>query len=134
MINQLRFIVIDDDPFNNKICKLFLRKYFGDVAVETFTEPETALSYLANNHTPSVEPSIVLLDINMPTMTGWEFLDEYDLLDVTIKNSLKLYILSSSVDERDKERATQNKNVEDYLIKPLTTDVAAKFINNRPNI
>lgn len=128
MTNQPNFIVIDDDPFNNKICTLFLRKYFGDVAVQTFTEPEAAIHYLAG-HTNGPEPSIVLLDINMPTMTGWEFLDEYEYLDASVKNSLRVYILSSSVDERDKERAAQNKNVVDYLIKPLTADVVTKFLN-----
>lgn len=129
MTNELDFIVIDDDPFNNKICTLFLRKYFGDIAVKTFTEPEAALSFLAG-HKPGTKPSIVLLDINMPTMSGWEFLDEYEHVDSTIKNSLKIYILSSSVDERDKERAEQNKNVVDYLIKPLTTDAVAKLLKN----
>ncbi|MDL5048944.1 response regulator [Oscillatoria amoena NRMC-F 0135] len=130
MSYQPNFIVIDDDPFNNKICKLFLQKFIGDVAVETFTEPEVAINYLANYTPPDTEPSIVLLDINMPTMTGWEFLDEYDHLDASVKNSLKVYILSSSVDERDKERAAQNKNVVDYLIKPLTADVVGKLLNN----
>lgn len=129
MTNELDFIVIDDDPFNNKICTLFLRKYFGDIEVKTFTEPEAALSFLAG-HTPGTKQSIVLLDINMPTMSGWEFLDEYEHVDSTIKNSLKIYILSSSVDERDKERAKQNKNVVGYLIKPLTTDAVAKLLKN----
>ena len=53
-------------------------------------------------------------------MSGWEFLEMFDNLSFDIKERVKICILSSSIDERDKERSYTNKNVVDFLVKPLT--------------
>jgi response regulator RpfG family c-di-GMP phosphodiesterase len=56
----------------------------------------------------------------MPEMNAWAFLDEFDKLDELTKSRIRIYILSSSVDRSDMDRARANKHVEYYLIKPLT--------------
>jgi CheY-like chemotaxis protein len=71
--------------------------------------------------------SIILLDLNMPIMSGWEFLERFEELDEIIKKQVKIYILSSSVDPRDKERAGKNKDVEDYIVKPLTKEIVLEI-------
>ena len=66
--------------------------------------------------------SLVVLDISMPVMDAWEFLEQFEKLDAHIKNRVKIHILSSSVNKQDMARAQSNKNVEYYLIKPLTKE------------
>jgi len=58
----------------------------------------------------------------MPVMMGWEFLDEFKKLSSGIQNHFKIYILSSSVDERDKERAAREPLVEGFISKPISKD------------
>jgi response regulator RpfG family c-di-GMP phosphodiesterase len=122
MKSPSQFILIDDDPMNNLICKLTIEMTLGQTDVKAFVNPESGLEYIqsyfsdANNDTSA----LVLLDINMPIMSGWEFLEMFDNLSFEVKDRVKICILSSSIDERDKERSYANKNVLDFLVKPLT--------------
>ena len=119
-----RFIVIDDDEFNNKICTVTLEKIDKEANIKTFLSPVEGFAHIVTEYsrTDNNENAVLFLDINMPVMNGWEFLDRFDELDASIKNRLKIYILSSSVDKRDIEKAKANKNVVHYLIKPLTKE------------
>jgi CheY-like chemotaxis protein len=58
----------------------------------------------------------------MPIWSGWDFVEHFDKLDENIKNRFKIYMLSSSIDNNDKQRAMDNKNVVDYIEKPLTKE------------
>ena len=119
-----RFIVIDDDEFNNKICTVTLEKIDKHADVKTFLSPVEGFAHLVNEYSRQDhnESAVLFLDINMPLMNGWEFLERFEQLDPAIKNRVKIYILSSSVDKRDIEKAKANKNVVHYLIKPLTKE------------
>ena len=127
MDKSTRFIVIDDDALNNKICRACIEKLYKDAPVATFTDPKLGFEHLeveysSNSHE---DTAILFLDINMPVMNGWEFLELFEKLEEKIKNRIKIYILSSSVDKRDMEKAQANKNVVYYLIKPLTKETIA---------
>ncbi len=119
-----RFIVIDDDEFNNKICTVTLEKIAKDANIKTFLSPVEGFSHLSTEYsrTDHDANAVLFLDINMPVMNGWEFLERFEELDPAIKKRVKIYILSSSVDKRDIEKAKANKNVMHYLIKPLTKE------------
>ena len=127
MDKSSRFIVIDDDALNNKICRVCIEKIYIGANVTTFTDPKEGFNHMVSEYssTGHTDNAILFLDINMPTMTGWEFLDLFDGLDDSIKRRVKIYILSSSVDKRDMEKAKTNKNVVYYLIKPLTKETIA---------
>lgn len=127
MEKSTRFIVIDDDALNNKICRACIEKIFKDAPVATFTDPKLGFEHIEAEYSTAYHDDIgiLFLDINMPTMTGWEFLELFDKLDDKIKDRIKIYILSSSVDKRDMERAQANKYVVYYLIKPLTKETIA---------
>jgi len=126
MTNKLPyFLVIDDDALNNKLCELLItsQAVLPSAIIQCFTEPEQGIEFIKSNHTKADAPlTILLLDINMPGMTGWEFLEIFEKLDDTIKEHFKIYILSSSVDLRDKEIAGYNKYVIGYIVKPLTKE------------
>ena len=132
MSNSVRFIVIDDDPLNNTICRLTIKKALGPVDVVTFTDPAHGLQYIDTEYSnPSDEESstVLFLDINMPVMNGWEFLEKYETLNQSVKKNIKVYILSSSVDDRDIEKAHSNKNIVIYLAKPITKETILVLSN-----
>jgi CheY-like chemotaxis protein len=85
-----------------------------------FTNPEEAIAFILNEYQPAVaENTILLLDINMPQMTGWQFLEWFDKAPAEIKNSISIYMVSSSIDPGDIERANTNPYIKEFLIKPL---------------
>ena len=79
------------------------------------------------------KPVILLLDINMPEMDGWEFLNRLNTFIAEQKQSLTgklfIYVLSSSVDKKDIDTAINFANVVDYIIKPITKDIIRKVMD-----
>ncbi len=118
------FIIIDDDVVNNLVCRRIIEIVYPEANIKTFTDPEEGLTYLKSEHVKEhAANTILFLDVNMPTLSGWEFLQTFEQGNSTIKEQLKIYMLSSSVNPLDKVRACSNKNVWDYIEKPLTTEV-----------
>jgi response regulator RpfG family c-di-GMP phosphodiesterase len=130
---HLNFIMIDDDPVTNIITRLTLESILGTVSTNVFTNGHTALEYISSSFLSERHSgtTTLFLDINMPVTNGWEFLERFDNLSPEIKNLINIFILSSSVDERDKERSYINKNVEDFLEKPLTREAIQKVLKSR---
>jgi CheY-like chemotaxis protein len=116
-----RFLLVDDDPLNNYLTKMILKKSFEGAYVKDFTIPEEGLEFIKTEprHTPSGEKTILFLDINMPTLTGWEFLEAFEHFDASIKEQYDIYILSSSVNISDLNLAKENPLVLDFIEKPL---------------
>ena len=121
MDTPTRFIIIDDDKLNNKICTVTLEKICHNTEIRSFTDASKGLEYIMSEYpqTNYSVPTVLLLDLLMPVMDGWEFLDAFRRLDPAIKNQIRIYILSSSEDRRDMERADADVNVASYLVKPL---------------
>src|SRR5688572_10218765 len=112
----ISFIVIDDDLINNQICRRAIRVVSKEIQVETFTDPKEGLEYLSKeNLTEKSEETILFLDINMPELTGWEVLSRYEKFNERIKGKIRVFMLSSSIDERDRERARQNRYVQGFI-------------------
>jgi len=131
-IPPVDFVFVDDDPISNMICKLTIEMMLGKVNSQSFVNPELALEYFTSTFLPegSHHNTILLLDINMPGMSGWEFLERFDHLKEAIKTLVHVYILSSSVDERDALRSYANKNVVNFLVKPLSTETVFQVTNS----
>ncbi|GAC1398010.1 MAG: response regulator [Sediminibacterium sp.] len=124
------FIVIDDDSVNNMLCRLQIKSVSGQLDIQTFEDPEAGFAFISKTYAgDQPEKTIVLLlDINMPTWTGWDFLEHFDQLDEHTKKQVKIYLLSSSIDPNDKERAARNKYVIDYIVKPLTREMVKSVV------
>jgi response regulator RpfG family c-di-GMP phosphodiesterase len=114
-----KYIIIDDDPFNNILCKMQIEITLGDVDIKIFEIPEEGLAFIQNDYIKSIEPIILFLDINMPTLSGWEFMEEYEKFGDEVKEQIRIFILSSSVDPRDKDKAEANKYIKGFISKPL---------------
>jgi len=67
----------------------------------------------------------------MPIWSGWDFLDNFEMLDEKIKRQIKIYIISSSIDTSDKQRARENKNVVDYIEKPLSEKMVSSMLEQQ---
>lgn len=113
----MHFVLIDDDPVSNMLAKNIIRRHFESTEFSVFTDPEEALAFLEK----ITSPVLVLLDINMPTLSGWDVLDRIELFPKQTNNMLQIYIVSSSIDIDDHDRASQNHLVLGYLEKPVTT-------------
>ena len=123
MITQPRdFVIIDDDPINNKICKRLIEQAFPESAIADFTNPSLGFKYIAETYSSGGNSCILLLDINMPGMSGWDFLNVFETLDPKLKQNVTIYILSSSINRKDMDRAKENNHVMDYLVKPLSKE------------
>lgn len=130
MKSPTQFVLIDDDPMNNLICKLTIEMTLGQTDVKAYVNPENGLHYFQHDFADQKDATaLLLLDINMPIMSGWEFLELFDNLSFDIKDRVKICILSSSIDERDRERSYANKNVIEFLVKPLTDKDILRLAN-----
>lgn len=116
-----RALIIDDDEINNFICI----KNMQDVGFATYASQclhgiealEELDAALANR--PEDLPDVIFLDINMPKMNAWEFLEAYQVRKPNFPKPILLFILSSSVYRKDIERSSAFDDVKEYLIKPL---------------
>jgi len=125
------FIIIDDDKLNNKICHKIIENTCGKVEIASFLRAEDGLEYIAGKYSvcdPGCK-AVILLDINMPEMDAWDFLDEFANATRQVKENVRICILSSSVDQGDMARARKNPLVEHYLIKPLSADAVRMVID-----
>lgn len=117
--------IIDDDEVSLFLTSMLLESGSYVRNVESFDSAENALKSLENQDTHSI-PSVIFLDLNMPDISGWEFLDIISKQEQRYLNRCKVFILSSSVDTVEKDKARDYKLVSAFLHKPLDEDELAK--------
>lgn len=113
-----RVMIIDDDEINNFICVKNLKDSGFSEEVTYFLRGREGLDEL-KTASPENFPDAIFLDINMPMMNAWEFLEEYAEISKSFKKEVKLFILSSSVYKRDIAKSALYESITDYIIKPL---------------
>ena len=115
--------IIDDDNMYQMLLSRTIRKINDQLNIVSFTNGEEALEHfkeLFNQN--STLPDLVLVDINMPVLDGWQFLDDLEIIRPGYKNEIPVYLISTSLDENDKNKAQENEYIRDFIIKPLPTD------------
>lgn len=108
-------ILIDDDPINNLINHKIISKIAPEIKLTAFEFAKEALESIKTATNP---PLLIFLDINMPVMNGWEFLDEFNKLNTNVA----VVIVSSSINREDTVKASQYPVITDYLVKPVTKE------------
>ena len=119
-------LIIDDDPINNLICEKILHIKGISSNSFSFTSAAKALEFLAEVEGQS--PSAILLDLNLPEVDGWQFLEKFQSLNI----KTPIFILTSSIDPRDKNRSETYKDVKGFFTKPLI-DGNLEIIRNMIN-
>ena len=117
-------MLIDDDKITNILTKKLLLKHNPEMKVEIFNSPFESIEHLEKLKGNNWEMPIIFLDINMPMMNGWQFLKKIASQNM----SPTIYILTSSVDRNDIEKARTYKNVKAFLTKPLTVEKMPTFV------
>jgi CheY-like chemotaxis protein len=121
-------LLIDDNDVDNYITRQMLlkNKVAGNIVVQS--SAMDALKYLQSNlNEPVNYPDYIFLDIRMPEMDGFDFLNEYAKFPVSITNHCIIFMLTSSADQNDILRAAQNPLVKKYLNKPLSHQVLSEI-------
>lgn len=126
-------MLIDDDDVTLMICKMRLLKSGFCEEVYTFESAEAALDFFDEQKSmPEGHqklPDLIFLDLNMPGMDGWEFIEEFGKIYHTLLKPISILILSSSVDPDDAERASFEPLILGFITKPLTEQSLDKFKN-----
>ncbi|WP_420578400.1 response regulator [Ekhidna sp.] len=122
-----RIVLIDDDSTTNYLNKLIIERAALVDEVLTFESGQEALDYFRRNKSDE-DVSLVLLDINMPVMNGWQFLDQYQASNGSESN--KIVLLSSSINPADKQMADKKKSVLDFKSKPLSVEMLNDLVTS----
>jgi CheY-like chemotaxis protein len=119
-----RLMIIDDDEVVIFLAKVVINQFSDIKNIDSYTKPEEAFLDLKNGVVAL--PDLILLDLNMPIMDGWEFLDL--IQENQLINHVPIAILTSSIDPTDKKKSTLYKNVIDFISKPLSQSKLQELI------
>ncbi len=124
-----KICVIDDDDTYSFLIKAQIRKKFPDMDWLNFEDGNDAIDYLNNNLHIDQIPDIIFLDINMKLMDGWEFLEEFIELKNTLPKKIRIYVVSSSINPHDVEKAKSYSDVTDYIVKPIPEEQLLEILS-----
>lgn len=123
MQSSTTIFLIDDDGIQLKIGAKMIERALPGGCITPFNDGRSALEFLATNRQcAAMLPDVIFLDLNMPEMSGWEFLEIFERIKQTFAKQIRVYILTSSENELDIARSRDHGSVRDYLVKPITGD------------
>jgi len=122
-IKNIRIALVDDDSSYQFLTSRTIRSIGNTNDILQFYNGLEAIQYLSQNaHIPQELPDLLLLDINMPLLDGWMFLEEYSSIKDRIEKEINIVMVSSSIDSKDIDRARQHEDIADYLMKPVSIE------------
>ena len=121
---DISILLVDDDEINNFISIKLIKKALLSTEIVACLNGKFAIEQLLEMQKKGTEklPDYILLDINMPIMNGWEFLDEYIRLNIDPVGKTKIFNISSSVFSNDINKARSYPLVKSFISKPLSVD------------
>jgi two-component system, chemotaxis family, chemotaxis protein CheY len=125
----LTVCLIDDDAIYQFMAKKIIELVNPEQRVISFSNGQHAINYFNQPRLASDElPDIIFLDINMPVMDGWDFLEAYTQVHHHLQKPIEIYMVSSSVNETDLNRSRSYNIVKDYIIKPLDREMMTEIL------
>ncbi|MCF8450181.1 MAG: response regulator [Taibaiella sp.] len=119
---KLNFIVIDDSKLDCFIAEKIIRNTGKCEQIRSFLKAKDALEFISNSSHDDQSRTIILVDIQMPIMNGFEFVEAFEQLPESIVNNYTIYIISSSINEADLSKVHNYRSVKQFLNKPLTSN------------
>jgi len=128
-----KVVLIDDSVVDNMIHTSLLQKSKFAKVIEAFDSSVAALEAMRKLSRPGTGkgeiPNYIFLDIAMPVMGSYDFLDEYEKLDRKLLGACKVVILTSSINPKDKVESLRRDSVAAYFVKPLTIEILSSLTN-----
>ncbi len=121
-------MLVDDNRDDNFFHERAIKKNNPATIVVSKNTAREALEYLKSKKEEDTHPDLIFLDINMPGVNGWEFLEEYNRLDKELQSRAVVIMLTTSSNPDDMAKAKVWSCVSEYRIKPLTHDVVKELI------
>lgn len=119
-----KVFIIDDDSIHQRIAQIMIEKHQLFDEYTSFIEAEKAIAFLKENKANIDRlPDVILLDLNMPVIDGWDFLELYETFRYEVAKAIRIFIVTSSVDEKDIMRAQNFSAVTGFISKPLSPDI-----------
>ena len=115
-------LLVEDDPITIMVCDRIIKMTSFAEKVKSCENGKIAIDYLSALSEHELIPTIIFLDINMPVMNGWDFLEEFDKIKPRFKSLPRIYLLSSTVDPEDYKKAKNFSLVQDFISKPLSKE------------
>jgi CheY-like chemotaxis protein len=123
MTKYKNFAIIDDDETTQFIVEITIDNTNLAKNIAVFSDGKEAIDFfILNLNNPENLPDIIFLDLNMPIMDGWQFLDHFEILKPQIGKKITICITSSSTNQTDIIRAKKYCDVTEYIIKPITEE------------
>ncbi|MEQ8905413.1 response regulator [Ekhidna sp.] len=116
-----KVLLVDDDDIVNSINSVIIKHARFADEVESINNVQHAIDFLNRTKNSSDRPEVIFLDLNMPDQDGWDFMEEYEKLEMN--GQTKVIMLTSSISTKDEERASSSKQIAAFVSKPLSPEL-----------
>ena len=121
--------IVDDDQIYQVTSKKMIERINATNNILIFSNGEEAFHFLLQRVSDAdALPDIIFLDVNMPYMDAWQFLEAFETIKSRLPKKITIYVISSSVSETDIQRAKKIPTVKDYYIKPISIDQYSEML------
>lgn len=133
--NLNSILLVDDDEASNFLHSIFINKLDLEVEVNSALNGQEALDFILGKGQEALKlPCMVMLDLRMPVMDGWQFMKAYeDLVPKSLKEQITIVLVTISDNKEDKNRAVTNEYIADFSQKPLSDETFKKLIQKHFN-
>ncbi|MFS4456970.1 response regulator [Maribacter sp. 2304DJ31-5] len=123
-------LLVDDDEASNFLHSIFINRLELDININSALNGQEALDFILNKGVEKLQlPCMIMLDLRMPVMDGWKFMEMYEeRVPLELKEQIDIVLVTISDNEEDKERAIANPHIVDFSQKPLSDETFKKLI------
>lgn len=134
MISHNNIMLVDDDEIFTYIIKKIIEESELAEQINIFANGREAIDFLTKvAHDESLLPQVIFLDLNMPYLDGWGFLEEYIRLKPKLCKKVNLYVITSSVSPFDHQKSKNYSDITDFIVKPLAKEKFLEIVKKISN-
>ncbi|RFZ94854.1 response regulator [Mucilaginibacter conchicola] len=131
MYHVQNLVIIDDDPFFHFIIKKLMNRHTSSTTVTYSWDVMSVIDFLRNNYNDPLKlPDFIFVDLNMPVFSGWDFMKLYNDLHKIIYKTIKIYVVSSSIDPNNMRKALSYPFISNYIIKPISSEKIEEILTS----